>query len=125
MTILGRRPTPRRRARGRRSTKTALGGDRLGVEVVGRAQHGHEQLCLDGDRSGPSVVDRETLAGEVDEELLAGAVLLAHHQIHMSLPGPVVQTELRVAVAVVGWASLYSIHNNISVTPGRRSSRWT
>ena len=78
-----------------------LGRDRLGVEVVRRPQHGHEQLRLERHRVGPPVVDRQALTREVDEELLPGPVLLAHHQVQMPLPAPVVMTELAVGIAVL------------------------
>ncbi|MDQ6949260.1 MAG: hypothetical protein M3256_24150 [Actinomycetota bacterium] len=53
-----------------------LGGERFGVEVAARPHHGHEQLRLDRHRAGRFVPDRDALAGEVDEELLARLVLL-------------------------------------------------
>ena len=44
-----------------------LGGDGLGVEVVGGPEHGDEQLgVVDHGPLGP-VVEGELLAGEVDE----------------------------------------------------------
>src|SRR5579872_6926526 len=42
------------------------------------------------------------VAGEVDEELLARPVLLAHRQVEEALRGPVVVAELAVGVPVVG-----------------------
>ena len=50
---------------------------------------------------------RHRLAGIVDEQLLADAVLLTHHHVQLALPGSVVLTEpavlkaLRLAQAVL------------------------
>ena len=55
--------------------------------------------------------------GEVDEQLLARPVLLAHHQIQVPLNGAEVVTELTVGVAVAAMGPLCPSHNNINVTP--------
>jgi hypothetical protein len=54
-----------------------LGGKGFCIEVVRCAEHRHEQLGTTGDRRRSSVIDRDRLSGEVDEEPLACAVLLA------------------------------------------------
>jgi hypothetical protein len=77
-----------------------LGGHRLPIQVVRGAHHRHEQLRVHGHLAGAAVIDGQALAGEVDEQLLAGPVLLAHHHIHMALPSPIAQAELGVAVTV-------------------------
>jgi len=101
-----------------------LGGEGLGVEVVRRPGDSHEQLGLQCYLAGFSVVDRDRLAREVDEELLARPVLLAHDDVDLSPKGPVQVGELAVAVTV-GWSSRYSSQRSCRVTPFRRSSTWT
>jgi hypothetical protein len=76
-----------------------LGGEGLGIRVARGAQDGHEQL-RPPHLAGGGIDDGQGLAGEVDEELLAGAVLLAHDQVEPPLPGPVEAAELGVPVAV-------------------------
>lgn len=57
----------------------ALAPERAGKGVVGVAQHGHEDLCLA--RFGLTIyIDRHGLPGEIQEQLVAGQVYLAHHQ---------------------------------------------
>lgn len=53
---------------------------RLGVCLAARAEDGHEELGLP-DLAGRRIGDRDGLAGEVDEQPLAGAVLLAHDDV--------------------------------------------
>ena len=48
------------------------------------------------------VDDVDAAARVVDEELLAGAVFLAHDEIELAAPPPVEITEARVAVAELG-----------------------
>ena len=50
---------------------------RLGVGVAGRAQHGDEQLGA-ADLAGGRIDDRHGVAAVVDEQLVPGAVHLAH-----------------------------------------------
>jgi hypothetical protein len=77
-----------------------LRGDCLGVEVVGGPEHGDEEFGVQAHRSGLPVVDGEGLSGEVDEELLACSVLLAHHEIEVATEVAVVDAELAVAIAI-------------------------
>ena len=70
----------------------ALRPGRLGVGVVRRAQHGDEDLRL-AHLAGGAVDDRHRVPGVVDEQLLAGAVLLAHHHVEAPGPGPVALAE--------------------------------
>jgi hypothetical protein len=77
-----------------------LAAQRLGVEVVGRPQHRDEEFSAIRDRQGGLVVDRDRETGEVDEELLAREVVLAHHDVEVTVPLPVELAELAVAVAV-------------------------
>ena len=72
---------------------------RLGVGVVRRAEHGDEQLDLD-DLAAVGVDQAGPLARVVDEELIAGQVLLPHRQVALAQPRPVVLAELAVAVPV-------------------------
>jgi hypothetical protein len=76
-----------------------LGRQRLGIGVVRRPEDRHEELGL-RHLAGGGIDDRDGLAGEVDEQLLARAVLLAHHEIEPPPPVPVVAAELGVLVAV-------------------------
>ena len=77
-----------------------LGAKGLGVGVGGGTQAGHEQLRLEGDRVAVSVVDGDGGPGEVDEHLLAGAVVLAHHDVDLLAPFDVAVAELAVAEAL-------------------------
>jgi hypothetical protein len=77
-----------------------LGGDRLGMQVAGGAEHGHEQLGLQRDVAAAPVIDRQQLPGEVHEQPLTGPMFLAHRQVQVALKAPIVQTELGVRVAV-------------------------
>ena len=70
---------------------------RFGVGVAAGAEHGHKQLDRP-DLAGTPVDDRRSLAGEVDEGLLAGAMHLAHRRAEPAGPLPVQHAELAVAV---------------------------
>ena len=70
----------------------ARGGASVGV--VRRAQGGHEDLGL-SDLAGDGVDDAHGAAGEVDEQLLAGDVNLAHRAL-------LAQSELAVLDAEAG-----------------------
>jgi hypothetical protein len=72
---------------------------RVGVGVVGRAQHGDEELDR-GELAGRGIDDRRLLAGVVDEQLLARAMDLAHRQAAAPEPPAVDLAVLRVAVPV-------------------------
>ena len=76
-----------------------LAGQRLGIGVAAGAEDGHEQLRLP-DLAGVRVDDGQGLAGEVDEQLLARTVLLAHDHVEAALPAPVGRAEPGVLVAV-------------------------
>jgi len=71
---------------------------RFGIGVVAGAEHGDEQLDVTLLARG-LVGDRRPLAGEVDEELLAALVVLAHPQAPPLQPGPVALAERGVAQA--------------------------
>ncbi len=77
-----------------------LGGEGLGVEVVRRPGDGDEQLGVECHLAGSLVIDGDRLAREVDEELLARPVLLAHDDVDLSPKGPIQVGELAVAVTV-------------------------
>lgn len=77
-----------------------LGTNRLGVEEAARPEHGHEQLGLEGRLAGLVVIDRDAMPREVDEELLACLVVLAHDDVDATPPPPVELAELAVGVAV-------------------------
>src|SRR6266545_4549931 len=77
----------------------ALRQRRLGEGVVRRAEHRDEEL--DRDRlAGLRIDDVRLLPGVVDEELLAGSVLLPYREVALVEPLAVPLAELRVAVAV-------------------------
>ena len=72
----------------RRPVRQGLRPRRLGEGVARGAEHGHEDLRLPLP-AGLAVNHRHRLPVVVDEQLLAGAVLLAHHQVELRGPGPV------------------------------------
>ena len=76
-----------------------LGLGRLGVGVVGGAQHGDEEFDRAHD-PGRRVDERRPLAGVVDKDLLAGRVDLAHRQALPREPVAVVPAERRIPIAV-------------------------
>jgi len=73
-----------------------LRGQRLRVRVVARAQDRDEDLGAHDLGLGDAVVDGHGLTGEVDEELLAGEVIVPHHQVDATLVLAVVLGEPRV-----------------------------
>ena len=76
-----------------------LAGQRFGIRVAAGSQNGDEQFCA-ADHARRAVDDRNRGAGKVDEELLAGAVLLAHHDIEMGSEGRVALGEPGIAIAI-------------------------
>src|SRR5574341_668153 len=71
---------------------------RLGVRVVARAEDGDEERDRGaGPRGG--IRDPERLAGVVEEQLLAGPVLLAETEVQGARPLAVVHAELAVLEA--------------------------
>ena len=77
-----------------------LGHQRLGVHEVRSAHGGDEQFGLVRHLPRSGVVNGDVLAREVDEELLARLVPLAHDDVDAALPGLVVHGELGVGVPV-------------------------
>ena len=69
-----------------------LGPGGLGEGVVRRPEHGDEDLCF-AQLPGGALDDGHALSGVVDEQLLAGAVLLAHHYVELRGPRPVLVAE--------------------------------
>ena len=67
------------------------------VSVAGGPKGGHEHRSL-GHPAGPGVGQGNRLAGVVDEDLLAGPVVLAHDHVELAAPEPVALAELRVLV---------------------------
>ena len=61
---------------------------RLGIGVVRRPEHRDEDLRL-AKLPGVALHDRDRLPGIVNEQLLARAVLLAHHHVELRRPRPV------------------------------------
>lgn len=79
--------------------RAALAQRGLGVGVVRGAEDGDEQLAAD-DLAGVRVDELRAVAGIVDEQLLSGAVHLAHDHGALLLPAPVVLAELRIAIPI-------------------------
>ena len=79
----------------RRPVRQGLRPGRLGERVARRAEHGDEDLRLT-QFAGLRVDDRHGLAGIVDEHPLAGAMLLAHHDVELARPGAVLLAEAAV-----------------------------
>src|SRR5690606_25111881 len=67
--------------------------------VVRGAEHGDEDLRRPF-FSRRGVDDGDRLPGVIDEELLAGPVLLAHDEVEAALPGAVALAEAAILVAV-------------------------
>jgi hypothetical protein len=77
----------------------ALRPGRLGVGVVGGPEHRHEDL-RGADLPAGRIDDLHRLPGVVDEQLLPGAVGLAHHHVERPAPGLVALAEPAVAEAL-------------------------
>ena len=77
----------------------ALASGRLGMRVVGKAQHGDKDL---GRASGSRVpiLDRHRLSGIIDEELIAGRMFLAQHQLLGLQPATVLLAEYAVLPSI-------------------------
>lgn len=72
-----------------------MGG--FGVGVTAGPQHGHEDIGFPHfARLG--IGDRHRLAGMIDEDLLAGPVFLAQHDIQIARPTPVQLAEPAIVV---------------------------
>ncbi len=90
-----------------------LGPGRLGVGQARRAEHRHEDLGLAHDAGG-RIDDPDLLAGVVDEDLVAGGMVLAHHRGEPALELPVEIAEPGVAVAVrMGLPVLLPEHHQV------------
>jgi hypothetical protein len=83
-----------------RSSRAAPGRKRPRRTCSCWPEHRHEKLGLQPDHPGLPVVDRDPLTREVDEELLARPILLAHDDIEVALPAAVEIAELAVLVAL-------------------------
>jgi hypothetical protein len=71
----------------------------LRIGQAGGAEHGHENLGCPH-LAGRRVDHRQGLPGEIDEQLVAGQVGLAHGQRHPAAPGGVEVAEPAVAIAL-------------------------
>jgi len=71
----------------------------FGEGVAGSPEDGDEDLRL-ADLAGVPVDDRYGLAGVVDEQFFSGAMLLAHDDVDLGGPEPVVLAEPAVLVAL-------------------------
>ena len=96
---------------------SAWRGKRLGVGVVADAPRTATKSWACQISPVSRVDDRDGLAGEVDEQLLARAVLLAHDEVEPSLPAPVVLGRTRCTGSRRGALAWYSIHSSWRVTP--------
>ncbi len=75
-----------------------LAAQRLHVEVGGGAEDRDEQLGLKGHLQRGGIIDGDGEPGKVDEELLAGLVVLAHRDAQVLSPRAIERTELGVGV---------------------------
>ena len=75
-----------------------LGRGRFHVGVSGGPEGGHEDRRV-GHPACARVGYGNLLPGVVDEDLLAGAVVLAHDHVELPAPEPVALAELRVLVS--------------------------
>src|SRR4051794_343816 len=71
----------------------------LGIGVAARAEHRDEDR-RGAHFAGGRVVDRDRVAGVIDEELLAGAMLVAEHDVLSLEPTAVQAAVAAVAIAV-------------------------
>jgi hypothetical protein len=97
-----------------------LGPARLGKGVVRGPQNRDAHVSC-ADLPSQPVDHRHRVAGEVDEQLLAGHVGLPHRRRDALAPLAIELAEPAVALAV-GMLARYSCHSSIRVTPRRRSS---
>ena len=88
-------------AMGADPVRKVLGRGRLGVGVVRGAQHADEDLRR-AHFTGRAVDDVQRIAGVVDEDALAGDMMLAHGRRQPPLPAAVEVAEPAVSVAVLG-----------------------
>jgi hypothetical protein len=90
---------------------------RFGVGVIRGAQHCDEDLGV-AHLAGRRIDDGDLLAGVVDEHLVAGDVVLAHHRRQASLELTIEIAESRVAVAVrMSFAVLLPQHHQVDARP--------
>ena len=107
--------------------RQSLSPRRLGIGEVGGAEHADKNLGL-VNLAGRRIDDRNPPAGIVDERLLAGDVVLAHHRAQAALEAAQQIAESAVAVLVdlpifLPWQMLRICQGIIIVTAGRFSSR--
>ena len=76
-----------------------LGPGGLGIGVVGGAQRGHEDVCLTH-LAGRRVDNLGTHPGIIHKQLLTGPMHLAHDEVQLAGPGPVLPAEPSVLIAV-------------------------
>ena len=76
-----------------------LGPVRLGIGIVRRARHGHEDACFTH-RPGRGVDDTDPHAGVIHKQLLTGPMGLAHDQVQLAGPGSVLLAEPGVLIAL-------------------------
>ena len=83
--------------------RQALRPGRLRVGEIGRARHGDEDLSLAHD-TGCRIDDRDLLAREVDEGLVAGNMRLSHagRQPTLELPEQLAVSAVGVAIRMNG-----------------------
>ena len=91
----------------------------LSIGVVRGPQHGDEDLGLAHDAGAP-IDDRELLAGIVDEDLVAGGMILAHGRQQAAFELPEQIAEAAVAIAVgMSVAILLPEHHQVDAGPLR------
>ena len=63
-----------------------LAAGRFREGVTAGTQHGHEQRSFEVHIAGPGVINRNLVAGVIDEPLLSGAVFLPQNYVKMASP---------------------------------------
>ena len=65
----------------------ASGG--FGEGVIAGAKHGDQQGCFEIQFAAPGIIDRNLVAGVIDEQPLSGAVFLPQNHVQLASPVPV------------------------------------
>lgn len=97
---------------------------RLRIGQARRAKHRHEEMRLSRLASQPIDDHRHRVARIVDEQLVAGGMVLSHRHRQTCRPAPVKIAEAAIAIAVRVTRDIF-VQRICSVTCLRLSSRWT
>jgi hypothetical protein len=77
------------------------------MRTCARGRRSDEDLGVEEDLAGAAIHDRNRLPGVVDEQFLAGTMLLPHHQVDLAVPGPVQVAEPAVPIPLRGGALVF------------------